>query len=161
MIIESQATLITQLTEELLREYPAYFLVTVKISPSHQVKVYVDGDEGITIEKCSGLNRALYKKIEAAGCFPPGDFSLELSSPGLDEPLKLHRQYVKNIGRPVEVSLLDGRTVSGTLVAVTPEQIEIEEIKGKAKSRERVVHPLPFSNIKTTRLQVVFKKNPV
>ena len=48
------------------------------------------------------FNRALYKKIEEANFFPHGDFSLEVSSPGLDEPLKLYRQYKKNIGRPVE-----------------------------------------------------------
>ena len=45
--------------------------------------------QGISIEKCVQVNRALYKKLEEAAFFPAGDFSLEVSSPGLDEPLKL------------------------------------------------------------------------
>jgi len=49
------------------------------------------------------FNKQLYKLIEEEGYYPEGDFSLELSSPGIDEPLKLHRQYVKNKGRNIEV----------------------------------------------------------
>ena len=92
---------------------PEYFLVEVKIRPTSNIKVFLDGDAGISIEKCVQYNRALYKKIEEAELFPGGDFSLEVSSPGLDEPLKLFRQYRKNLGRPVEVVLLDGRGTQG------------------------------------------------
>ncbi len=63
-------------------------------------------------------NRALYKQIEAEGIFPDGDFSLEVSSPGLDEPLKLKRQYQKNIGRNVEVTLQDGSKKEGKLLSI-------------------------------------------
>src|ERR1044072_7077753 len=98
---------IRQLLEGLLSSNPEYFVVEVKIKPTNNVKVFVDGDKGIPVEKLVQLNRALYAQLEAAALFPDGDFSLEVSSPGLDEPLKMHRQYLKNIGRKVEVTLLD------------------------------------------------------
>jgi ribosome maturation factor RimP len=124
---------IRQLTEDLLSLDPDYFLVEVRIKPTNNVKVFVDGDKGIPVEKLVKLNRALYAQLETAGIFPDNDFSLELSSPGLDEPLKLHRQYLKNIGRKVEVTLLDGTTKEGALLAVTNEHITIEEVLGKKK----------------------------
>ncbi len=71
------------------------------------MKVFIDGDQGISIEKCVMYNRALYKRLEEMQFFPDGDFSLEVSSPGLDEPLKLLRQYKKNVGRLVEIVLQD------------------------------------------------------
>jgi len=145
------------MVEELLHSDPAYFLVEVRIKPTNNIKVYVDGDQGITIEKCIAINRALYKKIEEIGWFPGGDFSLEVSSPGLDEPLKLYRQYVKNVGRPVEVLLQTGVKVEGVLAEAHPDAIIVEETKGKNKKKEVLRHSFPFDNIKTTKLQVVFK----
>src|SRR6476619_4713909 len=82
------------------------FPVEVKISSANDIKVFLDADDGLTIEKCTSVNKALYKYIEETGLFP-GGFSLEVSSPGVDEPLKLHRQYKKNTGRKVEVLLND------------------------------------------------------
>src|SRR5258705_13876909 len=80
---------IEQLINEALSPESEYFLVEVKIKPTNNIKVYVDGDKGVSIEKCVQLNRALYKKIEDAGLFPAGDYSLEVSSPGIDKPLRL------------------------------------------------------------------------
>ncbi len=104
--------------EEILRTEPVYFLVDLRIKPINNIKVFLDGDSGITIEKCVQVNRKLYKKLEEAALFPEGDFSLEVSSAGLDEPLKSLRQYKKNIGRPVEVQLLDGTQKEGVLTGV-------------------------------------------
>ena len=133
-----------------------YFLVDVKISPGNNIKVFVDGDSGISIEKCVQYNRALYKQIEETALFPGGDFSLELSSPGLDEPLKLLRQYKKNIGRLVELVLQDGSKKEGRLMEVSEDGIIVEETKGKNKKKEVINHTFLFTNIKTTKIQVVF-----
>ena len=94
--------------------------------------------------------------IKEEGQYPEGDFSLELSSPGLDEPLKLHRQYLKNVGRFVEVVMLDGSKAEGKLLSATDEEIVVEEIKGKGKKATTVLHTLPFSQIKTTKIQIKF-----
>ena len=135
---------------------PGTFLVEIRIRPTNNIKVFLDADGGVTIEKCVSLNRKLYKLIEEQGFYPDGDFSLEVSSPGLDEPLKLHRQYVKNIGRKVEVITTGGEVFGGELKAVDGEHIVLSEERGKAKKKEVVEHTIPFVNIKTTKIQVVF-----
>jgi len=147
---------IQSMVQAILAEEPFYFLVDIRIKPTNNIKVFIDGDEGITIEKCVRFNRSLYKKIEEANMFPDGDFSLELSSPGLDEPLKLIRQYKKNIGRKVEVVLLDGTKKEGSLREVSEDGIIVEEITGKNRSRQQINHTYLFSNIKTTKIQAVF-----
>lgn len=147
---------VEKMMKAMLEENPAYFLVEMKIKPTNNIKVFLDGDQGITIEKCITFNRALYKKIEEAGMFPGGDFSLEVSSPGLDEPLKLFRQYKKNIGRPVEVILKDGIKVAGKMVEVQEDSILVEETRGKNKKLEVIQHHFPFENIKSTKIQAAF-----
>ena len=133
-----------------------YFLVEVKIRPTNNIQVFLDGDAGIPIEKCVTYNRQLYKMIEETGLFPADDFSLEVSSPGLDEPLRLLRQYRKNIGRKVEVLLKDGVKTEGVLKAVTDTSIDVEETRGKAKKKEIIQHNFPFESIKSTKIQIVF-----
>lgn len=135
---------------------PAYFLVEIRIKPTNNVKLFLDGDQGVTIEKCISWNRALYKKIEEENLFPNGDFSLEVSSPGVDEPLKLFRQYKKNIGRTVEVILKDGIKVTGKLIDVSEQAISVEETKGKNKKKEVLQHSFLFDQIKSTKIQTVF-----
>jgi ribosome maturation factor RimP len=144
------------LAQAMLAGDPGYFLVDVRIKPTNNVKVYIDGDQGISIEKCIQYNRALYKKFEETGLFPNGDFSLEVSSPGLDEPLKLHRQYKKNIGRLVELVLQDGLKIEGRLLEVSEDGIIVEETRGRNKKKEVIDHTFLFDNIKTTKIQVVF-----
>ena len=135
---------------------PGLFLVEVKIKPTNNIKVFIDGDQGVSIEKLVHYNRRLYKEIEEDRMFPNGDFSLEVSSPGLDEPLKLHRQYLKNIGRSVEVITADGMRKEGKLISATEQAIVLEEVRGKGKKMETVQHIIPFKEIKITRIQVKF-----
>ena len=141
---------------QLLAEDPGYFLVEVKINPTNNIKVFLDADTGVSIDKCVKYNRALYKLVEESGIFPDGNFSLEVSSPGLDEPLKLIRQYIKNTGRNVEVILQDGSKVEGKLMAVTDAAIQVEEVKGKNKKQEVLEHTIRIDNIKTTKIQIQF-----
>jgi ribosome maturation factor RimP len=141
---------------ELLEENPQDFLVSVKVKPTNNIKVFLDGDEGISIEKCVRYNRALYKKLEESGMFPDGNFSLEISSPGVDQPLTMHRQYIKNKGRNVEVLFIDGTQKEGKLVEVTETDIIIQQVSGKGKKAETKQIVIPFQNIKTTTVQVQF-----
>ena len=143
-------------TQALIEAEKDLFLVEVRIKPTNNVKIYIDGDQGVSVDKLVSYNRKLYRQLEEEGLFPNGDFSLELSSPGLDEPLKLHRQYVKNIGRPVEVILVEGAKLEGTLKAVTAVEIEIETIKGKGKKAVTELQAIPFTTIKTTKVQIKF-----
>jgi ribosome maturation factor RimP len=145
-----------QLVTEILSHEPEYFLVEVKLKPTNNIKVYIDGDKGISIEKCVYFNRQLYKKIEDTHLFPAGDFSLEVSSPGVDKPLKMHRQYIKNIGRNVEVAFTDGSKKQGKLLQATNNDIILEQTSGKGKKQETQQLVIPFSNIKTTTVQIQF-----
>ena len=147
---------IEKLVNEVLSQEKEYFLVEVKIKPTNNIKVYVDGDNGISIEKCVQFNRSLYKKISAADLFPAGDFSLEVSSPGVDKPLRSKRQYLKNMGRNVQVLFNDGSEKTGKLTEVTDADIIIEESVGKGKKAEVQQVVIPFSNIKTTTVQIQF-----
>ena len=117
----------------MISEDPALFLVEIRIKPTNNIKVFIDGEQGVSIEKLVHYNRKLYKEIEENEMYPNGDFSLEVSSPGLDEPLKLHRQYLKNIGRLVEVIMKDGERTEGKLISATEQEIVVEETRGKGK----------------------------
>lgn len=153
---EAKTLKIKELAEGLLSAEPSIFLVRVHIRPINNISVYVDGDQGVTIEKCVKLNRALYKLIVEEGVCADGEFALEVSSPGVDEPLLLGRQYTKNLGRMVEVITNEGKTIEGKLLHATAEEIEVEEEKGKGKKREVIKHVLPFSEIKTTTVKIIF-----
>jgi ribosome maturation factor RimP len=156
MVSETQNQAIEAMVQSVIAGEPDYFLVSIKIKPTNNIKVYVDGDNGVAIEKCVQFNRALYKKIETGVLFPSGDFSLEISSPGLDESLKSFRQYKKNIGRNVEVILNDGNKIEGKMISVDEEGIVMEETKGKNKRKEIINHRFLFNDIKSTKIQTVF-----
>jgi len=151
---DSQIQAIEQKVMALIDPDPENFLVEVRIRPGNNIKVFVDADRGISIDKLAQYNRALYRQIEESRLFPNNDFSLEISSPGLDEPIKLHRQYLKNIGRYVEVILKDGMKREGKLVNVTDGEILIEEEKGNKKKKEIIRHSLSYDDIKTTKIQI-------
>jgi ribosome maturation factor RimP len=132
------------------------FLVSIKIKPTNNFKIYLDADSGLGIEKCIRINRALYKIMEEMGMYPEGDFSLEVSSPGLDEPLKLLRQYKKNMGRDVEVLTNDEARKEGKLTEVTEEHITVAYTEGKGKKAIVKTAEIPFAAIKQTKVQIKF-----
>lgn len=156
MSSNTQIQKIESLVTEMLQNEPTYFCVGIKIKPTNNIKIYVDGDEGVTIEKCVLFNRKLYKLIEEKGWYPDGDFSLEVSSPGIDEPLKNIRQFNKNIGRFVEIVFNDDTKKEGKLFAVTAQEIILEHTEGKGKKQTVQQIVIPFTNIKTTTVQIKF-----
>ena len=152
---ENQVIAVEKRLGELLTELPGYFLVEISVKPTNNVKVFVDADQGAAIDQLSRINRALYKWVEE-NLFPNGDFSIEVSSPGLEEPLKLNRQYLKNIGRMVEIVLKNGLKKEGKLISVSENEIVIEEEIGKGKKKEVIQHIILKEEIKTTKVQVKF-----
>lgn len=151
---ENQIETVQKLIQPLLVD--DIFLVEIKIKPINNIKIYLDADSGLGIEKCIKINRALYKIMEEMAIYPDGDFSLEVSSPGIEEPLKLHRQYLKNIGRQVEVVYNDGTIKTGKLLSVTENEIEIEYTEGKNKKAVLIQLKIPFTDIKQTTVQIKF-----
>jgi ribosome maturation factor RimP len=131
------------------------FVVSVKVKPVNNIKVYLDADSGLSIDKAVAVNRKLYPGLEESGMFPAGDFSLEVSSPGVDEPLIHARQYVKNKGRKVMITDMEGVEKTGMLMEVAEDHVTLE-IKGKKPKDATVVAEIPFSNIKSTVVQIIF-----
>lgn len=156
MQTEQQISSIEQKVNELLQGHPSHFLVEVRIKPTNNIKVFIDADEGINLSKLVEYNRKLYKQLEESALFPNGDFSLEVSSPGLDEPLKKDRQYKKNIGRYVELTMNDGAKKEGKLTEATEDGVVIEVETGKGKKKETKQESILFSDIKQTKIQVKF-----
>lgn len=153
---QSQIQALTQKVEALIAPEEGFFLVELRIKPTNNIKVFIDADQGISIEKLVQLNRKLYKDLEESNFYPNGDFSLEVSSPGLDEPLKMFRQYKKNVGRFVEVLNDEGVKTEGKLIAADEDGIIVEEEKGKNKKKEIVQHTILFTDIKSTKIQIKF-----
>jgi len=149
-------SIIDQLTEkmEALLVDTDLYLIDLKIKPTNNIKIFLDGDHGVTIETVSRLNRALYKQIEEEEIFPDGDFSLEVSSAGLDTPLKLFRQYQKNVGRKLEITMHDESILEGTLKEVNEDYLVLDVPEGKKKEVKE--YKVVFSNIKTALVQISF-----
>ncbi len=134
------------------------FLVELNIKAGNKIEVFIDADNGLTIDDCKMLSRhvegSLDREVE--------DFELHVSSAGLDKPIKLLRQYKKNIGRKLTVNLLEGAPVTGKLLEVNENGIILEkELKKKKKKKgEPEIDPmleLKFDEIKEALVVISFK----
>lgn len=131
------------------------FLVETVVS-ANRINVFIDAKEtNITIKECASASRAVEDFLETNQLVPEKYF-LEVSSPGLDKPLKLPQQYIKNIGKDFVVKLLDGRTFEGKLLNYQETFITIETIP-KTKKEEVLILELKFDEIKSVKHLIKFK----
>lgn len=149
-----------ELVEKNLRD-SSLFVVAIKTSDSgdsRKVKVILDGDHGITIDQCAEISRRLSDELDSDDSASK-PFVLEVTSPGVDHPLQMFRQYVKNVGRKVKVVLKDKTERKGTLKNVNDKFIEVEsEIKSKKKKESlKELVEIPFDKIDKTNIQISFK----
>ncbi|WP_341224338.1 ribosome maturation factor RimP [uncultured Arcticibacterium sp.] len=143
------------IVEELL-DLELQFLVDVKVSSSkirQKITVLIDTDEGIGIADCSRVSRELGDRLEE---LIDDAYTLEVSSPGLDTPLKLKRQYHKNIGKSLRVITLDGDDFKGELLEAGDLEIMLLPEKKKKEKKQPEKVSLAFENIKEARVQVSF-----
>jgi ribosome maturation factor RimP len=148
---------IWQTLETYFGETP-FFVVDVHVTPTQRISVFADGEANITIDKCAEISRFLENHLETNGLVGE-KYWLEVSSPGMDEPLKVPQQYKKTIGREVEVQLFSGIKEIGILKGFSENgiQIEIPEEKKKKEIIPAVVKDIPFDEIKYTKKHFVFK----
>ncbi len=111
---------IRQIVEEYLKD-TSLFPVTVTLSDSNRISVLIDGDSGVKVSDCMGLNRHLEKELDR----DKEDFSLEVSSYGVGSPLLMPRQYIKNTGRLLEVHTLEGERFTGRINTADEEGVEM------------------------------------
>ncbi|HEX6224416.1 MAG TPA: ribosome maturation factor RimP [Chryseolinea sp.] len=137
---------------------PSQFLVDVIVKGHkgpRKVLIVIDGDKGVTIDDCANLSREISKEFDDSQLFDDS-YMLEVSTPGLDQPLKLARQYHKNIGRRVRV-VTQQQAVEGKLVDVGEDEIKLEQEIGAGKQRATTLIGLRFSEIDKTFVLVSFK----
>ncbi len=134
-----------------------FFLVDVSVSPSNKIIVMVDTDAGITIEECIELSRHIENSLDR----DMEDFELEVSSPGLSQPFKVHRQYIKNVGRELTVLTSGNEKIKGKLLSADSHGIELEtflvkKTDKKKKITEQAIIRLAYDQIKSTKVVISF-----
>ena len=148
---------VIELIEEKISDRPELFLVEVKMLPNNKLIIHVDGDEGINIQDCAAISRHVGFHLEEENTIEKA-YNLEVSSPGVGEPLRLKRQYDKNVGREVGIKLSNGETKEGKLLSVTDQGILIEaKVKDKGKKVQLVETSINFSDITETKVLISFK----
>ncbi len=149
---------VTELLEKALENNPTLFLIDMNVTPSNQIRIIIDGDKGVTVKDCVEVSRAIEHNLDRE----EGDFSLEVSSAGITQPLFLARQYKKNIGRKLCVKTKEGIKIEGTLVNATEKDCElhwkIREPKpvGKGKITVKKQAVVPYSEIEEATVKITF-----
>ena len=133
------------------------FLVKLTVSSSNDINVLLDSDSGLTLSDCRSISRVIETGLDR----DDEDFSLTVSSSGVGEPLVL-RQYMKNVGRKVRLTLIDGEIIEAKMVAADDKGIELEwksrEKKPTGKGKITVVNNklLNYQSIKQTIVLITF-----
>ena len=149
---------VVELLNGALEERTDLFLIDLAIDANNQIKIVLDGDKGVTLKDCMFVSRAIEHNLDRE----EEDFSLEVTSYGAANPLKNTRQYVKNIGRNVEVKLMSGGKQEGTLTQANDENIVLEwkarEPKPVGKGKVTVVKQLEvaYQDIAETKVKIKF-----
>ena len=148
---------VTELLQNVLDENPSLFLIDLSIKENNHIRVIIDGDEGVKVEDCMVVSRGIEHNLDRE----EEDFSLEVLSAGVSEPLTQRRQYKKNLGRNLQVKTKT-ETVKGNLTAVDEENITLEwktrEPKpiGKGKITVERKAVVPYQNIVEAKVMVTF-----
>ena len=138
---------------------PDKFVVEVLVSGKKipkRVLVIIDGDHGITIDDCADLSRKISKEMDEQVFVGEENYLLEVSTPGVDQPLKLKRQYSKNVGRNLKVKVREN-IAEGRLKEVSEDQIVLVQEIGTGKKKELKEIAIPFSEIDKAFVLVSFK----
>ncbi|MGS0748171.1 ribosome assembly cofactor RimP [Halpernia sp. GG3] len=145
------------LVNDFLAEREDLFLIETKITAAQDITVILDGDNGVTLQDCLDASRAIEFNLEE-----DEDFSLQVMSAGLSEPLETPRQFRKNIEREVEVWLNNDEEIEGELIAVSETDITLKlqyrrpKLIGKGKEDVVEERKISYSDIKKALVIVKF-----
>ncbi len=145
------------LVEEKIADRDDLFIVSIKMQRNGLLEILIDGDQGVPIEDCAKISRHVGFHLEEENAIETA-YRLEVSSPGVDTPLVLHRQYIKNIGRLIRIKSANGENREGELRQVGDTAITIDQkIKEKGKKATTQELEIPFQDITETRVLISFK----
>lgn len=150
---------IDKLVNDTLKE-TSLFVVELNVDSQNNITVIIDGDEGVSIDKCVEVSRLIEGSLDRE----EEDFELSVSSYGIDKPIVLRRQYKKYIDKAIELSLDDNSVKKGILHSFDDNTLflkeEIVKKKGpKSKSKKMIVGDtveIPFEKIKLAKGVIVF-----
>ncbi|GGW29864.1 ribosome maturation factor RimP [Arenibacter certesii] len=148
---------VTTLLESALEENESLFLLDFSIGTDNKIKITLDGDNGVTLQDCINVSRAIEHNLDRE----EEDFSLEVASAGAASPIKIPRQFKKNIGRKLEVKTQD-EELEGKLTEATEDSITLEwkdrEPKpvGKGKITIQKKRQIAISDIKEAKVVLKF-----
>jgi ribosome maturation factor RimP len=148
---------VNDLLTEVLLDKPTVFLIDLTITDSFKIIVNIDGDNGVALQDCIDVSRAIENNLDRE----EQDFSLEVASVGVGSPLKMVRQYKKNVGRTLIVKL-ETQTIEAELVEANDNFIilswEAREPKkiGKGKETVQKRQEIPYTEIKEAIVTVTF-----
>ena len=145
------------LVDEFLHENEAVFLVSLKIGGGNQIEILIDSFEGIKVRDCVRLSRHVEGNLDRE----EEDFGLQVASAGLEESFKVFPQYQKNVGRKVDVKLLGGQKIEGTMLSAEEGKGIVLETKRREKvgKKKQVIveqHELDFQQIDQTKIIISF-----
>ncbi|MBV1924409.1 MAG: ribosome assembly cofactor RimP [Flavobacteriaceae bacterium] len=149
---------VLQLLGQALDKNKSLFLIDFSITGSNQIRVVIDGDNGVTVNDCIAVSREIEHNIDRDEI----DFSLDVASAGVSEPLSEIRQYSKNIGRNLKVITSEREVIEGKLEAADQEAITLKwkarEPKpiGKGKVTVNKEAVLPYSTIVEAKVMIKF-----
>jgi len=148
---------VTQLLQNVLDENPSLFLISLTVTENNQIRIVIDGDGGVKVEDCMAVSRAIEHNLDRE----EEDFSLEVLSAGVSEPLTQFRQYKKNLGRLIKVRTKT-ETIEGNLTQADEKgvtlQWKIREPKpiGKGKVTVQKEATVPYQNIVEAIVMITF-----
>jgi ribosome maturation factor RimP len=148
---------VTKLVQEAISENEALFLIDLSISPDNNIKVIVDGDKGVALNECIRISRHIEHNLDREET----DFSLEVTSPDVTDPIVNRRQYNKNINRLLKVKTND-ESIEGNLIEIDENNITLQwktrEPKPVGKGKQTVVkeRKIPMNEIKQAKVKFTF-----
>ena len=130
------------------------FLVDVRLSSTGRITILIDRPEGVKIEDCASMSRFISGELGDEG----GDYDLNVSSPGLDMPLLVPEQFLKNEGRMVDVVTNEGDHEKGLLMNVTSGGFDLKvDVKQKNREIVSVIRSYNFEDVKSVKVIISFK----
>lgn len=153
---------LTHLKEIIEKEIIEYFktsdlfLVDIKVLSNGKIEIFADGNTNITIDECVKISKHIHHFLEENNLMTD-NLSLDVSSPGMDEPLKVPQQFQKQLNKKVDVVLKNGLKVTGELLSANENEILIKEEIIIKKSETIEEHKFAFDEIKSIKKHFNFK----
>jgi len=130
------------------------FIGEIKVKPGNVIHVFLDGDNGVTIDQCVAVSRHIEHSLDRAR----EDFELHVSSYGIGQPLKFLRQYKNAVGKTLSIVTEENIKYSGKLLEVDEKTILLEKSASNKKKEEVEKIKIPFEEVKMAKIEVVFNQ---